>query len=215
MRVNFKKICKTKKIIVYLSVSLPKFPIKDGKKICSKCLIEKGVEHFWEEKRNKNGYHARCRDCVKIAKDKYADRNKDKIATSAKIRGDKYKERRNFLRREKLKNDPDFLVLKRYRTRLCSILKDRGIKKTNKTISYLGCSSNYLKNYIEKLFKGGMNWENRRLWDIDHIRPCCSFDLKNEDELKKCFHYTNLQPLWKEENSAKIKEDLKLIINKK
>jgi hypothetical protein len=29
------------------------------------------------------------------------------------------------------------------------------------------------------------------------------FDLSKEDEQKKCFHFTNLQPLWKEENFKK------------
>jgi len=59
--------------------------------------------------------------------------------------------------------------------------------------------------HIEKQFKPGMNWENYSLygWHIDHIRPCASFDLTKEEEIQKCFHYSNLQPLWAEENLKK------------
>ena len=28
---------------------------------------------------------------------------------------------------------------------------------------------------------------------IDHRRPCASFDLTKEEDVKMCFHYTNLQ----------------------
>ena len=50
-----------------------------------------------------------------------------------------------------------------------------------------------------------MNWLNYKLdgWHVDHIRPVASFDLTNEEEFKKCFHYTNLQPLWADENLKK------------
>jgi hypothetical protein len=50
-----------------------------------------------------------------------------------------------------------------------------------------------------------MTWENWALdgWHIDHIRPCCSFDLTDPEQQKKCFHYSNLQPLWAEENWSK------------
>jgi hypothetical protein len=48
-----------------------------------------------------------------------------------------------------------------------------------------------------------MNWENQGEWHIDHIRPCASFNLDNEEERYQCFHYTNLQPLWTEDNLIK------------
>ena len=33
--------------------------------------------------------------------------------------------------------------------------------------------------------------------------PCNSFDFLKEENICKCFHYTNLQPLWSVENTAK------------
>jgi hypothetical protein len=59
-----------------------------------------------------------------------------------------------------------------------------------------------------------MSWENYGLygWHIDHILPCSSFDLLKPEEQRKCFHWSNMQPLWARDNlrkSAKIiKNDL-------
>ena len=40
-------------------------------------------------------------------------------------------------------------------------------------------------------------------WEIDHIRPICSFDLTDMEQMKQCFHYTNMQPLWRVDNQSK------------
>ena len=49
-----------------------------------------------------------------------------------------------------------------------------------------------------------MNWDNQgTYWQIDHIKPIASFDLSNEEELYKVFHYTNTQPLEATENRLK------------
>ena len=59
--------------------------------------------------------------------------------------------------------------------------------------------------FIESQFKEGMTWENwgRGIgkWNIDHKIPLAS--ATSEKEIIKLMHYTNLQPLWAEENSAK------------
>lgn len=67
----------------------------------------------------------------------------------------------------------------------------------------VGIELNDLKNHIEKQFTEGMNWDNYGVygWHIDHIIPLCT--AKDENELLKLFHYTNLQPLWAEDNLKK------------
>jgi hypothetical protein len=43
----------------------------------------------------------------------------------------------------------------------------------------------------------------KKCWKVDHIIPVSSFDLSDPEQVKVCFHYTNLQPLFVEENQAK------------
>jgi hypothetical protein len=70
---------------------------------------------------------------------------------------------------------------------------------------YLGCSLDKLKQHLENMFDEDMTWENygRRGWHVDHIKPLAAFNLTNESELAQACHYTNLQPLWAEENLQK------------
>jgi hypothetical protein len=71
----------------------------------------------------------------------------------------------------------------------------------------LGCSIPELKTYLESKFQEGMSWENWGIygWHIDHIIPLDAFNLTNREEFLKACHYTNLQPLWAEENLKKGK----------
>jgi DNA/RNA endonuclease G (NUC1) len=79
----------------------------------------------------------------------------------------------------------------------------RGTSKSAPTFTLLGCPIDIFRAHLEKQFKPGMSWSNYGKWHIDHIRPCASFDLSKQEEQKKCFHYTNLQPLWALDNLHK------------
>jgi hypothetical protein len=108
----------------------------------------------------------------------------------------------------KRKNNINYNLLCSLRTRLNHALK--GNSKSKKTLELLGVKNiEFLKKYLENKFKPGMNWKKRHLIHIDHIIPCSSFDLTNPKQQAKCFHYTNLQPLWAKENLIKSNKLLK------
>jgi hypothetical protein len=137
---------------------------------------------------------------------KYYEKHKKEITLYKRI----YKANR-------LKNDLNFKIEHNLRCRIRLVLK--GINKSKPILKLLGCSIKFLKKYLESQFKIGMAWDNygtgwygngMKEWHIDHIRPCCTFDLSKPSEQAKCFHYTNLQPLWAKENLEKSKNYLKI-----
>ena len=135
-------------------------------------------------------YRGENKDKMREYVRKYREENKDKIRESTKI---------------KYKKNPNFRLRKLIRSRLNNVLKNNDIKKTSKSAELLGCTIQEAREHIEKQFKEGMTWDNHgfKKWHIDHIMPCSSFDLTDSDQQKKCFHYTNLQPLWAHENMSK------------
>lgn len=92
-------------------------------------------------------------------------------------------------------------IVRNLRRRVHHALK--GETKSESTLSLLGCSINYLKEYLESKFQQGMTWDNYGEWHIDHIKPCSAFDLSDPVQQKECFAYTNLQPLWAIDNLKK------------
>jgi hypothetical protein len=77
------------------------------------------------------------------------------------------------------------------------------VKKVARTKNLVGCEISFLRQYIANKFKKGMSWDNYGEWEIDHIRPCSSYNLKDPEHQLECFNYSNLQPLWKKENRKK------------
>ena len=67
-----------------------------------------------------------------------------------------------------------------------------------------------MKLHIESQFTPQMTWDNHgKVWHIDHIRPLCSFDLTNENDIKEATKRSNLRPMLVEEHLKKSAEDRK------
>lgn len=105
--------------------------------------------------------------------------------------------------KERKKVDPQYKLGYTLRHRVRTALKECGMQKNERIKQLIGCSIDYLKNHLESQFKDGMNWENHGQWHVDHIKPCSLFNLTELEEQKKCFHYSNLQPLWAIDNLKK------------
>jgi hypothetical protein len=101
------------------------------------------------------------------------------------------------------RNKPNNKIKDRLRHRIREAIKEQYGKKAYKTMELLGCSVDECRKWLESKFLHGMSWGNYGKWHIDHILPCASFDLTKPEEQLKCFHYTNLQPLWAKDNLSK------------
>jgi hypothetical protein len=195
-------------------------------KVCSLCQVEKSIDDF--EKRNEKPTY-RCKECLSQYHKDYYSKNRDKLKNKAlqfrdsnpdymknwrknntkKVIEQKinwYNKNRNKINANERKRrtfDIQYKIKKNLRRRVNQVITI-GCKHKN-TIELLGCSLSQFLTYIENKFKHGMNWSNygKNGWHIDHIIPCSSFDLTDNEQQKKCFHYTNLQPLWEKENLSK------------
>jgi len=109
---------------------------------------------------------------------------------------------RNYIK-NRYDNDILFKLITNSRNRIVQFLKTKNVNKSSKTFEILGCTPKELKEHLEKHFTEGMTWENHNYngWHIDHIIPLSSATTK--EEIIKLCHYTNLQPLWAEENMKK------------
>lgn len=161
-------------------------------KKCTKCKIEKSKSEFQKQSCKADGLRYHCKQCrAEKAKDNYKN-NKEKILAK------NYEYSKN-----RLSKDVSFKLARNLRCRLSKALKNN--QKSGSAVDDLGCSIEEFRVYLESLFQPGMTWDNNchTGWHIDHIRPLCSFDLSNPEELKKACHYTNLQPLWYNDNMSK------------
>lgn len=137
-------------------------------------------------------YREANKDKVKVARHKYYEENKEHILVQKKIYADAHKEEKaaydkiyrqenkDKLREQKRiweRNSLKFKIRNNLRRRVAHALK--GESKSAHTMELIGCSIEFLKEYIANKFTEGMSWDNYGEWHLDHIRPCSSFDLSD------------------------------------
>lgn len=199
-------------------------------KVCTQCKQQKDLINFNKNKRQKDRLQTTCKNCqkrynqnnkdkLKAYYDEWLCENKEsrKLVTKKyrQLNAKKYREyykiyrlkpsfkesRRNYESYVR-KNSVKFRIKQSLRNRIRTFLIN-GQTKSKSTEKILGCSYQELIHYLEQKFQDGMNWNNYGLygWHIDHIIPLSS--AKNENDLEKLCHYTNLQPLWAKDNLSK------------
>ena len=193
--------------------------VKAEKKKCKSCEVLKCTSEFYTRKANtkaglKTYFDSCCKACSKKKSADWQKANRAKY--NAHMRNvyrrkklgiqrkphQTYEERKAYMRkyeRERYRSDPTFKLLHKLRSRVRKTLC--GKNKSAATEKLLGICADECRKYIEDLFTEGMSWDSNI--HIDHIVPCASFDLNDPQEQRKCFHYTNLQPLWGVDNLKK------------
>lgn len=168
---------------------------KQPRKTCKTCNVEKDAEDF--AVRSDTGLRRnQCTLCRNAYVAEFKRTEASKAVNRARIN-------------ERRKTDMDFYIRSRMRSSVKEAVHKRGHLKTGSTVELIGCTVEEFRDHIEKQFTGDMSWEKRN-FHLDHIIPCSHFDLSKEEDQKKCFHYTNYQPLTPEENlkkGAKILEE--------
>lgn len=134
--------------------------------------------------------------CSSHYKKLYYSLNKEKENKSRREHNHKNKDKMALRKRNREKTDLSYKIANRLRHRLYSAVKGGG------SIDYLGCSIEEFKVHIESQFKENMTWDNWTNfgWHIDHIIPLASVDLSIQANLEKVCHFSNLRPLWWNEN---------------
>ena len=161
------------------------------------------------EKYRANGkaYRKANPEKVKAKNKAYQEANPEKIKAKNKAyytnNRDRITRRNTASTKRRRQTNPAFRLLDNMRRRVNNALN--GKSKSARTLELLGCTVEQARQHLESQFKEGMTWENYGIygWHVDHIVPCASFDMTKEAEQRKCFHYTNLQPLWAKDNLAK------------
>lgn len=120
--------------------------------------------------------------------------------------------KRTAYRREVYLQNTNNLLAQRLRDRLLKALK--GNAKRGSAIRELGCAIAVARAWLEAKFYGGMTWENYgTLWEIDHVKALCLFDLQDTVQLAQACNYHNLQPLTIADHQAKTRADLLALDN--
>ena len=106
--------------------------------------------------------------------------------------------------KNRMKTDLNFKLARNLRSRTSKAFKAQNVRKINKTFDLLGCSHSFFRNWIIHQLYGIMTIENYgSVWQIDHCLPITSFNLLDENDMKKCFNWINHRPMYSKDNNSK------------
>ena len=202
-------------------------------KKCSKCDNEKEISEFnfrkdTQKYRNQCGdciklinkeYRTMNKDEIKIGNKEYRnntenmkrlyainyrERNRENIQLYKKNYFQNNEEESYDKLKKKKIEENNFRSACNLRKRVLNAFRSQKVRKTNKTFCLLGCSHSFLRRWIESQLYGEMTLENYgKFWCLHHCLAVATFNLLDENDMKKCFNWINLKPLYVKDNIIK------------
>ena len=159
----------------------------DDVKNCLKCKNFSSKSNFFNDITKKDGFNP----IYKTFRKDYYHGISDKIKNC----------RKQYVKNRK-GSDLNFKLACNVRSRTSKAYKAQNVRKTNKTFDLLGFSHLLFKNWIIHQLYGNMTEEKcSTVWQIDPCLVVASFNLLNENDIKKCFNWINLRPMCSSENN--------------
>lgn len=174
------------------------------------------------KKRNSRSKNDSSRDADRIRSILYYKQNIEKVKSISKYfrehhpkyiiswrknNIDKIRKSNNKRQCQRRMEDPTYKLRCNISSVISRVLKKSGTSKCNSSfLKYLEYSIKELKYHIESKFDDKMCWENYGIyWHLDHIIPQSKllYSSMEDDNFKKCWALSNLQPLEKIENIRK------------
>jgi hypothetical protein len=189
---------------------------KRSRKFCSeecvKIYRQKYTKELHKKRYIKKEIHGNKKYFTEKEKAEAIKRNRNNFNKTEKAKINKSKAKYSIKYYYKQKEDTQkysqYKMIHNLRKRLREVAKQKKAENTRAGSGSVlfGCSYTQLRNHLKKQFKDGMSWKNYGDWHIDHIIPMAKFDMNVIDQRNKCFHYSNLQPLWAVDNLKKGKK---------
>lgn len=173
-----------------------------------KAINKKAVKQYYKNRKKilsyKNRYRASHRLEISQANKLWRDSNRRRIARTQKDYRKKNKVKLRIKAKEYYRSSKFRRVSSALRARLRQGLKNYRAGRGCSAVRDLGCSLAEVVAHLEKQWAPGMSWSNygsgKNKWNIDHIRPMYSFNLSDVEQQRKAVHFSNLRPLWQEDN---------------
>ena len=165
------------------------------------------MKGYYQKNKNKIGeyqkkYYQENAERVKGRISNWKSENKEQVdAYNKNYRAEHSSDHAAYIKRRR-EEDAKYKLICAVRNMLNNAFNKRmQVGKNKKAEEILGCSIEFFIEHLQSQFKEGMTLENHGEWHIDHIIPLSS--ATTEEEVLKLNHYTNLQPLWANENIVK------------
>ncbi|MEE9214904.1 MAG: hypothetical protein V3U54_08940 [Thermodesulfobacteriota bacterium] len=199
-------ICK----ICQKSYSSGQWYIEHNKYLCNKCSSKR----YYRKNRRyiltrmKQKYYKNHNDFLKKGRRNYSKHRVNRLLEKkeyTKLNYDKILKYQRLYKRNRLQNDIEYRLASNLRQRIRTSLQRGQLKKYDTHLSmYLGCTLGFFVKHIKSQWIPEMNWTNYgTVWQLDHIKPLCSFDLNKKIEFLQATNYKNIQPLIKKEHYKK------------